>query len=130
MILQTEFARLKEDSLKIFNFLAKMEKFKKLGKVHRIGQNAELDMLKRIIDKGPEPDVVKKELVEIQYKMGVIRKKLKKLGPYGKMQLEAAKKIHQDDSSSESEEDKSVDNVDVDTDEKESNSSSEEFKKL
>jgi len=130
MILQTEFARLKEDSLKIFNFLAQMEKFKKLGKVHRIGQNAELDMLKRIIDKGPEPDVVKKELVEIQYKMGVIRKKLKKLGPYGKMQLEAAKKIHQDDSSSESEVYKSVDNVDVDTDEKESNSSSDEFKKL
>jgi hypothetical protein len=130
MILQTEFARLKEDSLKIFNFLAQMEKFKKLGKVHRIGQNAELDTLKRIIDKGPEPDVVKKELVEIQYKMGVIRKKLKKLGPYGKMQLEAAKKIHQDDSSSESEEDKSVENFDVDTDEKESKSSSEEFKKL
>lgn len=130
MILQTEFARLKEDSLKIFNFLAQMEKFKKLGKVHRIGQNAELDTLKRIIDKGPEPDAVKKELVEIQYKMGVIRKKLKKLGPYGKMQLEASKKIHQDDSSSESEEDKSVENVDVDTDEKESKSSSEEFKKL
>ena len=131
MILQTEFARLKEDSLKIFNFLAQMEKFKKIGKVHRIGQNAELDTLKRIIDKGPEPDVVKKELVEIQYKMGVIRKKLKKLGPYGKMQLEAAKKIHQDDSSSESEEDKSVENVDAaDTDEKESKSSSEGFKKL
>lgn len=128
--MQTEFARLKEDSLKIFNFLAQMDKFKKMGKVVRIGQNAELDTLKRIIDKGPEPDVVKKELVEIQYKMGVIRKKLKKLGPYGKMQLEAAKKIQQDDSSSESKEEKSAEIAVSDTDEKESKSSSEGFKKL
>lgn len=52
-----------------------------------MGQNAELDTLKRIIDKGPEPDVAKKDLVEIQYRMGVIRKKLKKLGAYGKMHL-------------------------------------------
>jgi len=64
-----------------------MEKFKKIGKVHRMGQNAELDTLKRIIDKGPEPDVAKKDLVEIQYRIGVIRKKLKKLGAYGKMHL-------------------------------------------
>jgi hypothetical protein len=84
-----------------------VNKFKKLGKVHRLGQNAEVDKLKKEIDKGPDPDVAKKDLIEVQYKMGIIRKKLKKLGPIGKMELEACTRLQRDDesSSSSSEED-------------------------
>ena len=79
-----------------------VSKFKKLGQVHRLGQNAEVDKLKKEIDKGPDPDVAKKELVEVQYKMGIIRKKLKKLGPHGKMPLEACARNPRDDESSSS----------------------------
>lgn len=79
-----------------------VKNYNKLGKVHRLGQNAEVDKLKKEIDKGPDPEVAKKDLIEAEYKMGIIRKKLKKLGPIGKMQLEACARLQMDDESSSS----------------------------
>ena len=62
--------------------------------------------LKKDIEKGPDPEVAKKEFKDLKRRSKVIKKKILKLGTIGKMKLEAGIKFHnEDDSTSSSEED-------------------------